>query len=391
MAFMTLAFVFPPSQPAKAQTFTVLHVFTGGKDGGYPVGPLRKGQDNDLYGAANIGGKYLYGNVFKMTENGKHETILNSFRYWNGNDPNSYLTLDPSGVIYGATFEGGDDNYNGTFYELSGKNKEKVIHQFPYLVSTDGYNPTGPMVVDAQGNFYGATRNGGPTNNGTIFKIDSSGNETVLYNFEGQADGSLPLGLVLGPDGAFYGATSCTYECYSGGGNLFKVDTSGNLTTLYTFTGGADGNVPNGNLLIDPAGNIYGTTNLGGTGPCSEDGYTGCGTIFKLTPGGTESVLYNFQGTPDGQSPSSGVIADGKGNLYGVTLWGGSTINTVGCGVVYELNAAGQEKVLHAFEASDGCQPEGELLLSKNVLYGAANAGGANSVYGAIFKIDLKQ
>jgi uncharacterized repeat protein (TIGR03803 family) len=246
------------------------------------------------------------------------------------------------------------------------------------------------MAVDAQGNFYGATRNGGTTNNGTIFKIDPAGNETVLYNFLGQADGSLPLGLVWGPDGALYGATSCTYTCYSGGGTLFKVDTAGNLTTLYSFAGTTDGNVPNGYLQFDAAGNIYGTTFFGGLNGCGY--YTfGCGTVFKLAPDGTETVVYEFQGSTDGTYPSGGVIADTKGNLYGVTLNGGDlNINAPpGCGVVYKLNTRGKETVLHTFESSDGCQPEGELLLSKKVLYGAANAGGTTA-YGAIFKIDLK-
>lgn len=392
IAVTALAFAFPVLQPAQAQTYSILHVFTGGKDGGGAGGPLTEGPDNELYGASPLGGKYDYGMLFKMTKDGKHETFLNSFQYWNGLDPNPNLILDPSGVIYGETNNGGDDNYTGVFYGLSG-HKETVIHQFPYNLTTDGYNPVGQIAVDAQGNFYGATQNGGTTNNnGTIFKIDPSGNETVLYNFQGQADGSSPGGVVLGPDGDLYGTTSCTWSCYSEGGEVFKIDTSGNLTVLYTFTGGASGGTPNGYLLFDAAGNIYGTTYLGGTGPCDAYGYPGCGTVFKLAPDGTETVLYSFQGSTDGNAPPGGVIADSKGNLYGVTTGGGDlNINNGGCGVVYEVTPQGQETVLHTFEGSpnDGCVPEGELLLSKNVLYGIA-AAGSTYKYGSVFKIDLK-
>lgn len=389
IAMMSLAFALPVLQPAQAQTYSILHVFTGGKDGGEVRGPLTEGPDHELYGASTVGGKYLEGNLFKMTKDGKHEAVLDSFKYWNGYEPNPNLILDPSGVIYGATSQGGENGDLGTFYELISRNKEKVIHQFPYNSTTDGHGPVGPIAVDAQGNFYGATSAGGTVNSGTIYKIDPSGNETIIYNFSpANVSGGDPQGVVWGPDGDLYGVAACSYGCYSGGGTIFKVDTSGNLTTLYAFTGGTDGSNPSGALLFDAAGNIYGTTFFGGTGPCNNYGYLGCGTIFKLAPDGTETVLYNFQNSADGGYPSSGVIADANGNLYGVTLGGGN--QNLQCGVAYELNTQGQESVLHTFEGlTDACQPEGELLLSKNVLYGAAPVG-ANTKYGAIFKIGLK-
>jgi uncharacterized repeat protein (TIGR03803 family) len=391
IAILSLAFALPALQPAQAQTFSILHVFTGGKDGGGSRGPLIEGPDHQLYGASTVGGKYLEGNLFKMTEDGKHETLLDSFKYWNGYEPNPYLILDPSGTIYGATSQGGANGDIGTFYEVISRNHEKVIHQFPYNVTTDGNGPAGAIAVDAQGNYYGATSGGGANGSGTIYKIDPSGNETVLYNFSpANVSGGDPGGLVLGPDGDLYGTAGCSYSCYSGGGTVFKVDMSGNLTTLYAFSGGSDGNDPGGALLFDAAGNIYGTTFFGGTGPCNTDGYAGCGTIFKLAPNGTETVLYNFQGSTDGAFPSSGVIADGKGNIYGVTLNGGdlNLYFNEGCGVAYELNTQGQESVLHTFESGDGCLPEGELLRSRNVLYGVAFEGGSGD--GTVFKIDLK-
>jgi uncharacterized repeat protein (TIGR03803 family) len=376
-------------QAAQAQTFKVIHYFSGLLDGGNSVGPLTEGPDHRLYGVSNLGGKYLFGNVFKIAKDGRDLTVVNSFEYWNGYEPSPWLIFGPAGTILGTTSQGGGDNDLGVFYELSAHHKETVLHQFPYGGTADGWAPGGPMATDGQGNIYAATGTGGTSDFGTIYKIDTSGNETILYNFLGQSDGSGPEGLVSGPGGYFYGTTACSDACYTGGsGHVFKVDSAGNLTILYTFSGGADGGDPNAYLLFDAKGNIFGTTGLGGNSGCPIGNFDyGCGVVFKLTPEGKESVIYAFPPAPSlgGANPSSGVIADGKGNLYGVTVDGG----TDACGVAYKVSLKGEETVLHSFQAPDGCPPEGEMLLSGNTLYGVSRFG-AGAGFGSLWTIDLK-
>src|SRR6185437_12725329 len=148
---------------------------------------------------------------------------------------------------------------------------------------------------------------------------DQAGNETLLHSFLGQADGSTPIGpLTWGPDGNLYGVTSCSYTCYSGGGTVFKIDTNGNFTTLFSFDGGTQGNVPNAPVLFDSNGNLYGTTYFGGIPNCGSY-FLGCGVVFELNTNYQETVLYEFTGQSDGNNPSSAVVSDAQGNLYGTT------------------------------------------------------------------------
>ena len=372
-------------QSANAQTYTVLHYFNNA-DGMAPQGPLIEGPDHMLYGATNKGGAYLFGVVYKMSLTGK-ETILHNFQYWNGFDANGGLVQDAAGNLYGSTYQGGNNGYTGLIYKLNKSgNQETVLHQLG--LGTDGASPRSGLVADANGNLYGVTPNGGTLGGGTIFKVDSTGHETVLHNFTGMADGSIPNGrLVFGPDGNLYGTTECgDIACYTqGAGRVFKVDTAGNLTVLYSFSGGADGGTPTGALTFDAQGNIYGTAFFGGILSCGDYGY-GCGVVFKLTPSGTETILYTFLGGSDGWNPNAGVILDAAGNMYGATLSDGTGVS---CGVVFKLNPQGQETVLHSFTGPDGCTPGSELLLSNNALYGVTSEGG-RPYYGVVFKITLK-
>jgi uncharacterized repeat protein (TIGR03803 family) len=165
---------------------------------------------------------------------------------------------------------------------------------------------------------------------GTVYKLDTSGNLTVLYTFMGGTDGAAPrAGLVMDGSGNLYGDAegggdlSCGagYGC----GTVFEIDSWGNFTVLHTFTGGAnDGEVPDGVLFRDSAGNLYGTTGYGGDQSCSIYGSAGCGVVFKVDTSSNETILHNFTGeTTDGAVPLSRLITDGKGNLYGTTLYGG--------------------------------------------------------------------
>ena len=185
------------------------------------------------------------------------------------------------------------------------------------------------LVRDAAGNFYGTTSEGGSYGSGTVFKLDTGGNESILYSFTGGADGSLPTAaLTLDPAGNLYGTT------YFGGsygdGVVFKFDVAGNETVLYSFKGGADGANPWAKVIRDPVGNLYGTTTYGGT-----VGEPGAGTVFKLDAAGNETVLHRFGGRPDGSDIRSGVLRDSAGNLYG-TAYGGGLHDK---GIVYKITS----------------------------------------------------
>jgi uncharacterized repeat protein (TIGR03803 family) len=280
----------------------------------------------------------------------------------------------------------------------------------------DGGFPTGGLIRDAAGNLYGTTQLGGNTSSscqfpggcGVVFKLDPSGKETVLYTFTGGADGSLAdAGLVRDSAGNLYGTTqfggntSAANCVFYGCGVVFKVDPSGNETVLYTFTGGADGLSPYAGLVRDSAGNLYGTTGYGGTtsSSCVVNGSLGCGVAFKVDPSGNETVLHAFTGGADGGFPLAGLVraaVPGNGSdlgasteFFGQTGFGGPNGGN-GAGVVFKLDAAGNETVLHSFTGgTDGANPVyGYLLQSKGSLYGTASGGGAQGA-GVVFQLQL--
>jgi uncharacterized repeat protein (TIGR03803 family) len=241
--------------------------------------------------------------------------------------------------------------------------------------------------MDAAGNLYGTTYYGGAYFGGTVFKLDTSGTETVLYNFTG-ADGLDPDGgLILDKAGNLYGTAS------SGGaggfGTVFKLNTSG-MTVLYSFTGGADGSNPSSGLVMDAAGNFYGTTVFGGGYGCRSN----CGgTVFMVDKTGKETVLYSFLGGTDGNNPYSGLVRDAAGNLYGTTLYGGGDgCAGRGCGTVFMVDKTGKEIILHSFTGgTDGGSP-GDLVRAAGNLYGITKYGGNLSCNppngcGVVFKV----
>jgi uncharacterized repeat protein (TIGR03803 family) len=329
---------------------TVLYTFTGGADGGVPSGLIRDREGN-LYGTTLGGGSssLAAGTVFKVDNTG-HETVLHSFcsaaNCADGNTPNAGVIRDEEGNLYGTTIGGGEfcieQSGCGVVFKLDRAGQETVLYNFcpnGYGNCTDGSAPSSGLIRDAVGNLYGTTLGGGANGDGTVFKLDPTGRETVLHSFAGGADGSYVVaGLILDEEGNLYGTTAGGGS--GGGGTVFKVDPAGKEKVLYSFTGGTDGGWPNG-LIRDEQGNLYGTTLFGGLAPASSPcGVSFCGVVFKLEPTGKETVLYSFTGGADGANPSAALLRDFAGNLYGTASSGGdlSCFPPYGCGVVFKLN-----------------------------------------------------
>ncbi len=413
------------AQKAQAQSYTeiVLHSFSGASDGGLPNGVVLDSQGN-LYGVAQYGG-YMScgvrayqscGLVFKLDPSG-HETILHDFTGSRGDGvvPLAGVILDGQANLYGTTVAGGNlrctlpspwSNLNGcgTVFKLDPSGRETVLYTFSGLSGGgDGAGPYASLVEDGIGNLYGTTSYGGNgssacTSNGqlgcgTVFKVDPSGHETVLYRFTGaNGDGKTPeAALVLDAQGNVYGTT-----CFGGSfgfGTVFKVDPSGHETVLHSFRGvsegmmNGDGANPLATLVFDAQGNLYGTTLAGGddlNGISCQDLSYGCGTVFKLSPSGHETVLYRFTGTNgDGEFAASNLVFDTQGNLYGTTAYGGS-----GYGIAFRLDTSGHETVIYSFDANGGgAGNPGDLVQDQQGnLYGATNFGGQH-LLGTVYKL----
>jgi uncharacterized repeat protein (TIGR03803 family) len=255
---------------------------------------------------------------------------------------------------------------------------------------SDGANPYAALLMDAAGNFYSTTYFGGdvdcalgPPGCGTIFKLAGNGKETLLHRFAGNPDGAIPnQGLIADKQGNGYGVTTVGGDFDNG--TVFKISKTGKTSILHSFTGGADGGLPNASLIVDPSGNLLGTTYVGGNTSCTILTQPGCGVVFELDPTtGVETVLYAFNGSPGGIGPSSALTRDAGGNLYGTTYYGG----TAGYGVVFKLDMHGNEQVLFSFDDVHGSGPAAPLLLeSGGVLYSTTFSGGTSGL-GTVFSL----
>jgi uncharacterized repeat protein (TIGR03803 family) len=319
-----------------------------------------------------------------------------------GANPVASLVQDSAGNFYGTARGGGNSNACsdlippgcGVVFKLDASGNQTVLYNF--TGPPDGANPIFGLAMDASGNLYGTAGGGGNLATcyggcGVVFKLDPSGHETLLYSFTGGADGSGPAGvLVLDGSGNLYGTAltggNFSGECpaVGGCGVVFKLDASGKQTVLYSFNGGGDGAGPRG-VIRDVAGNLYGTTSFGGA--FSE------GVVFKIDASNQEKVLYSFTGRADGGSPSSALVQDPSGNLYGTTEGGGNLCGMAGCGVVFKLDTNGNESVLHSFSYTDGAFPGLATLIQDPAgnLYGATYGGGPSCVFfgcGVVFKLD---
>ncbi len=274
-----------------------------------------------------------------------------------------------------------------------------VLYRF--TGGADGARPDTGVVMDAGGGLYGTAFLGG-TGHGTVFSLKPRGTGWtlgVLYTFTGGTDGANPLSrVVFGPDGALYGSTAyggagtCSYQGDTGCGTVYKLQPPASICraiscpwtqhVLYRFTGGADGWAPAGDPAFDAAGSLYGIAEFGGAYPSCNGGF-GCGVAFRLTQSGTQSVLWNFAVGSGGYLPTTGVVFDSAGNLYGTTYWGGGQgCSGSGCGVVYQLTPSGSgwnENVLYSYTGgSDGANPWcGVLLDNAGNVYSTAYVGGS--------------
>lgn len=369
-------------QAAWAQTHSVLYSFKGPPDGERPYSGLILDAAGNLYGTTYEGGASYYGTAFKLAPSGK-EKVLYSFLAGYGANPFAGLIRDAKGNLYGTSFWGGSYDL-GSVFKLDKKGNETVLHSFRSGV--DGQWPQAGLVRDSAGNLYGTTYRAYPGGRGTVFKVNNAGKMTVLYRFTGAPDGEFPIGtLVRDEEGNLYGVTqlggTSQYD-----GTVFKLDPTGKETVLYSFLGGVDGWNPMAGLIRDSSGNLYGTTFQGGGTGC---GGQGCGTVFKLDTTGKETVLYSFAGVPDGEYPAASLVRDAAGNLYGTTVSGGSTnCGRYGCGTVFLLNTAGKETVLHTFTGgTDGDAPEAGLVMDGGGnLYGTTSYGGVSG-NGTVFKL----
>ena len=288
------------------------------------------------------------------------------------------LLRDKAGNLYGTAAAGGTSG-NGVVFKLDTSGKQTVLHKFAGD-PRDGAFPQAGLIRDAVGNLYGTTTYGGRFGDGTVFKLNAAGKETALYDFTGAGDGGNPqLGsLVADGQGNLYGTTSTggLFSCGSDGcGVGFRLDKAGKETVFHNFSG-ADGQSDTG-LIRDKAGNFYGTTVFGG--PFQY------GVVYMLDRTGRETILHSFDSSTDGGFPFAGLVRDAAGNLYGTTQIGG----TSGSGVVFRLDAATYtETVLYNFTGgSDGGLPFGDLILDEaGNLYGTTSVGG-DSNFGAVFMV----
>jgi uncharacterized repeat protein (TIGR03803 family) len=384
LAFAVLAaLLLIAARPAQAQTETVLYNFTGGSDGADPQSRLTFDAAGTLYGTTNGGGALGAGTVFELSPNGNggwNEKVLYSFTGGadGGNPTYSYVMFDSVGNLYGTAAGGGAYGY-GVAFELSPVGAswtETVLHSF--AGGADGADPINGLIMDLSGNLYGTTFTavGVGYGTGTVFELSPSGGgwtEQVIYSYAYKTRGDYHVpGLTMDASGHIFGITNypTVFELWYGNGGW-------NRKLIHTFprTSRAWGTP-----VLDQAGNLYGTTFRGGANDL--------GTVYKLSPGKkgawTEKILYSFTGNGvDGFWPWAGIVFDAAGNIYGTTLSGGGYND----GTVFELVApvgAGSynEKVLWSFNGSDGyITSTGLILDSAGNLYGTSFGGAHGDVY----------
>jgi len=369
-----------------ASTTQVIYSFAGNTDGEYTDTDLVADSAGNLYGTSVLGGTFGGGTVFQVTPSGVHAVLYSFTGGTDGGEPYKGVTLDLEGNLYGTAVTGGTgggcEGGCGVVYKLTnsgGTWSQSVLHNF--TGGNDGSGPGSGLTFDQHGNLYGTTPTGGSKGFGVVFQLkpDAGGNWkfTVIHTFTGGADG---LGgsagrLILDAAGNLYG--TCTVGGVNGDGTVYELSFrqgQWHLTTLYAFKDQPDGALPYGGLIFDKAGNLYGTTYYAGANDV--------GTVYKLTHSNgawTETVLYSFKGGTDGDDPISTLVSDAAGNLYGTTSDGGAT--TCNCGTIFKMTHSGgnwQESVAYRFLGTPdaGFAYNGMVVGAGGNFYGATVHGG---------------
>lgn len=389
---------------AQTVTFNTLVKFDGTVSpmGGWDSGnsnltSLVQGKDGNLYGTTEFGGSGNFGfncsggagTAFRMTPGGSFSTLQVFHTCPNSPEgvfPKSGLVLATNGNLFGTTQQGGNNSpvpHDGTVFTITPGGTLTTLFNFPNDFNnpptTDGSQPVATLVQGTDGNFYGTTTTGGANKCGTIFKITATGTLTALFSFPFVSNCDLPYGtLIQGNDGNFYGTTR------NGGthnaGTIYRFNPSTHVFSIfYNFkgscgascsTGPYDGQQPNGGLVQGSDGSFYGTTEGGGT--------ESSGTVFKITAGGSETVLHSFGGAA---FPSyfldAPLIQATDGNLYGTATRGGDNSCFDGCGQIFRISPTGVLTLLHSFSGADGANPTGGLVqYTDGSFYGITGAGG---------------
>lgn len=367
--------------------YRVLHSFAGGSDGAQPFFAGLISARRALYGTTEYGGTSSFGTVFRVSRDGRERVLYSFAGGRDGAEPHAGL-IDVNGMLYGTTSSGGrfesgcfSGDSCGTIFQISRTGAETVLHRFSG--GAHGYAPlTG--LTDVQGVLYGTTAYGGSSNHGTVFRISTTGADfRTLYSFAGGSDGALPEGDLIDLNGTLYGTTAegGGSGCASGNGcgTVFRINTTGTERVLHSFDG-ASGEYPDAGV-IDVNGMLYGTTGGGDAAGCLG---SGCGTVFRVnTSGARFKVLYKFSGGADGGVPNAALIAV-NGVLYGTTYVGGSADS----GIAFSVTTTGTQNVLHTFGgAGDGVNPTARLLDVHGKLYGTTVLGGSSSL-GTIFALN---
>lgn len=350
--------------PSIGSKYAVLYSFHG-RGGEESNAGLAKINDT-LYGVTYRGGINFAGVVFKITTTGA-EKVIYRFKGGNDGDGPSATLINVGGTLYGTTVAGGGTGCGGsgcgTVFKIATSGTETVLYRFQGPPG-DGDDPEARLTF-VHGALYGTTLQGGANDAGTVFGITKTGHEATLYSFQGGSDGGGPEGSLIDVGGTLLGTTF-----YGGARNLgtvFGITPSGAEMVLHSFTGGpGDGANPASGLYNDH-GVLYGTTETGGPG------YNG--TVFTITPSGTDRVYYGFNGPPDGANPTADVI-DVNGTLYGTTRSGGAH----NFGTIFKITASAVELPVHSFKGGDGVdgsEPRDELTYVGDRLYGTTNTGGA--------------